>query len=54
MIIPHGKKGLSCSLGQLKLLPGDMIVPREKPNFPKEEMYVLNFLAIIVIIFSFT
>jgi len=31
MIVSWGKKGLSCSLGQLKLLP------REKGNFPGEQ-----------------
>jgi len=35
MIVPKGKKGLSCSLGQLKLLlPRDMIVPWGKANIP--------------------
>jgi len=33
MIVLQGKKGLSCSLGQLKLLlHGDMIVPRGKKS----------------------
>jgi len=33
MIVPKGKKGLSCSLGQLKLLLlRDMIVPGGKPT----------------------
>jgi len=42
MTIPQGKKGLSYSLGQLKLLLlGDMIIPqrkklpRETKNFPQ-------------------
>jgi len=35
MIVPKGKKGLSCSQTQLKLLlPRDMIVSWGKANFP--------------------
>jgi len=36
MIVPQGKKGLSCSMGQLKLLLlRDMIVPQRKKQFPQ-------------------
>jgi hypothetical protein len=35
MIVPQGKKGLNCSMGQLKLLLlGDMIVPQRKKQLP--------------------
>jgi len=40
MIVPKGKKGLSCSMGQLKLLLlGDMIVPVGNANVPGGEVH---------------
>jgi hypothetical protein len=38
MIVPQGKKLLSCSLRQIKLLlPKDMIFPQGKTNFFEEQ-----------------
>jgi hypothetical protein len=47
-IVPQEKKGLSCSLGQLKLIfLGDMIVPCVKPTSSKNnELHICFYIGL--------